>query len=198
MTTIGIIGAGKIGKALATHIAKAGYETLISNSRGPESLDALVRETGNGIKAGTTVEAASADVVILAVPWNRLGEATAGVPSWEGRIVIDATNAILPGFVAADLGGKASSEVVSSLLNGAKVVKAFNTLLAQVLGSSPKEAGGSRVVFYAGNDGASKRIVAEIIERIGFAGVDVGTLDAGGRLQQFPGGPLPTLNLIKL
>jgi predicted dinucleotide-binding enzyme len=132
------------------------------------------------------------------VPWNKLKEATAIVPSWEGRIVIDATNPVLPGFVAADLGGKASSEVVSTLVAGAKVVKAFNTLLAQVLGSYPKEADGSRVVFYSGNDQDAKQIVAEIIDRIGFAGIDLGRLDEGGRLQQFPGGPLPTLNLIKL
>lgn len=198
MTTIGIIGAGKIGKALAMQLTKAGYEPLISNSRGPESLHALVEEIGNGIKAGTATEAASADVVFLAVLWNKLEEATAAIPSLEGRVVIDATNPVLPGFVAADLGGKASSEVVSSLVVGAKVVKAFNTLMAHVLGAGPEEAGGSRAVFYSGNDSEAKRTVAGIIERIGFAGIDLGRLDEGGRLQQFPGGPLPTLNLIKL
>ncbi|MFT2008703.1 NADPH-dependent F420 reductase [Pontibacter sp. 13R65] len=198
MTTIGIIGAGKIGKALATQVTKAGYETLISNSRGLESLDVIVKEIGNGIKAGTVKDAASADVVFLAVPWNKLEEATATVPSWVGRVVIDATNPVLPGYVAADLGGKASSEVVASLVEGAKVVKAFNTLLAHVLSSSPEEAGGRRVIFFSGNDSEAKRVVAEIIERIGFTGIDLGRLDEGGRLQEFPGGPLPTLNLVKL
>ncbi|KAA3439835.1 NADPH-dependent F420 reductase [Rufibacter hautae] len=198
MTKIGIIGAGKIGKAFARHAAKAGYDTLISNSRGPESLRPVVEEIGQGIKAGTTQEAAAADIVFLAVPWNKLEEAVAHVPSWENRVVIDATNAVLPGFVPADLDGQASSEVVASLLPGSKVVKAFNTLLAAVLAANPQEEGGNRVIFYSGNDAEAKRTVLDLINRIGFAGVDLGTLNEGGRLQQFPGGPLPALNLVKL
>ncbi|MFD1758004.1 NAD(P)-binding domain-containing protein [Rufibacter sediminis] len=106
MKTIGIIGAGKIGKAFAQHVAKAGYNAIISNSRGPESLQPVVEAIGHGIKAGTVTEAAAADIVFLAVPWNKLEEAVSGVESWENRLVIDATNAVLPGFVPADLGGR--------------------------------------------------------------------------------------------
>jgi predicted dinucleotide-binding enzyme len=198
MTKIGIIGAGNIGKALAGHVAKAGYETIISNSRGPESLRADVDEIGNGLKAGTVAEAAAADIVFLAVPWNKLQEVVSTVPTWDNRIVIDATNAILPGFKPADLSGQTSSEVVATMVPGAKLVKGFNTLLASVLSANPKEPNGNRVIFYSGNDGDAKKSVSEIIDRMGFAGVDLGSLEEGGKLQQFPGGPLPTLNLIKL
>lgn len=198
MTKIGIIGAGNIGKAFAGHVAKAGYETIISNSREPETLGPVVAEIGNNVKAGTVAEAAAADVVFLSVPWNSLPEALSEVPTWDNQIVIDATNAILPGFVAADLGGKTSSEVVAALVPGAKVVKAFNTLFAAVLASSPQEGGGKRVIFYSGDDTESKKQVLQIIDTIGFAGVDLGSINDGGRLQQFPGGSLTGLNLIKL
>jgi predicted dinucleotide-binding enzyme len=195
---IGIIGAGNIGKALAKHLAHAGYETVLSNRRGPQSLTSMVKEIGNGLKAGTVAEAAAKDVVFLALPWDRLQEVLPGLPKWNNRIVVDATNPILPGFVMAELEGKISSEIVSDWVPGAKLVKAFNTILAAILNSNPKEAGGSRVVFYSGNHDDAKKTVLEIINRSGFAGVDLGRLNEGGKLQQFPGGSLPTLNLIKL
>jgi predicted dinucleotide-binding enzyme len=195
---IGIIGAGHIGKALAKHLSKAGYETILSNSRGPQSLTSVVKEIGHGLKAGTVSEAASQDIVFLALPWVKLQEALSGIADWNNRIVVDATNPILPGFVMADLGDKTSSEIVSDWVPGAKLVKAFNTILAAILNTSPQEAGGNRVVFYSGNHDDAKKTVLEIINRSGFAGVDLGKLNEGGKLQQFPGGPLPTLNLIKL
>ncbi|WP_207434048.1 NADPH-dependent F420 reductase [Sabulibacter ruber] len=198
MTKIGILGAGKIGLAFARHTARAGYDTILSNSRGPESLQAAVAEIGHCIKAGTTEEAATADIVFLSVPWQHLEEAIAPVSSWEGKLVIDATNPVLPGMVAAPLDGKPSSQVVSELLPGARVVKAFNTLLFSLLASDPHEAGGNRVVFYSGDDPAAKKSVLEIISRLGFAGVDLGTLQDSAKLQQFPGGSLPGLNLIQL
>ncbi|WP_026464365.1 NADPH-dependent F420 reductase [Adhaeribacter aquaticus] len=198
MKTIGIIGAGKIGKAFAAHVAKAGYPTIISNSRGPASLTETVEEIGHGIKAGTTAEAASADIIFLSVNWNKVEEALAGISNWENKIVIDATNAILPGFVPADLSGKVSSEIIASLVPGAQVVKAFNTLLAAVLASDPRDEGGNRILFYSGNNAEAKKAVQEIINKIGFAAIDLGKLDEGGRLQQFPGGPLAAQNLIKI
>ena len=92
---IGIIGTGGIGQALAGHIAKAGFETIVSNSRGPESLAALVSKLGPRAKAGTRQEAAQADVVVLAVPWEHVRGALSDLPSWNGRILIDATNPII-------------------------------------------------------------------------------------------------------
>lgn len=90
--TIGIIGAGKIAKAFARQLIKTGYNVAICNSRGPQSMKSLVEDLGIGIKAVTTQEAAQAKIVLLAVQWSHLPKALAGLPPWDGRIVIDATN----------------------------------------------------------------------------------------------------------
>ncbi|GAB3168234.1 NADPH-dependent F420 reductase [Telluribacter humicola] len=194
---IGIIGTGGIGQAFASHVARAGYEVLISNSRGPESLQAVAQQLGGNTRAVTTAEAAGADVLFLSVPWNKLAEVAGTLPSLAGRVVIDPTNAILPGFKPADLGGKTSSEVVAELLPGAKLVKAFNTLPVAILQADPREVGGSRVIFYSGNDSEAKHTLQELLTKTGFAGIDLGNLASGGKMQTFPGGPLATLNLIK-
>jgi len=196
---IGIIGAGGIGQAFAHQVASAGYAVILSNSRGPETLADVVREIGSRAKAGTREEAAQADVVVLAVPWQQVRGALADLPAWNGRILIDATNPVVqPGFRLAELNGSTSSEIVASLAPGARVVKAANTLPVAVLSSDPKQAGGHRVLFMSGNDASAKAEVSGILERVGFATIDLGALATGGRLQQFPGGVLPTLNLIKL
>jgi predicted dinucleotide-binding enzyme len=196
---IGIIGAGAIGRAFAVQAVRAGYEVVLSNRRGPASLAPLVSQLGGRARAGTVAEAAQAEVVFLALPWEQVAPVTASIASWAGRVVIDPTNPILlPGFRLAELGGRPSSEVVASLVPGARVVKAFNTLTPAVLAANPREAGGQRVIFYSGNDSAAKATVAGLLQQMGFAGVDLGLLQEGGKLQQFPGGPLPTLNLLKV
>ena len=195
---IGIIGAGGIGQAFAAHAAKAGYEMILSNSRGPETLADVVSEIGPNAKAGTREEAAAADVVFLSVYWPQVPGALAGLLPWDGRILIDATNAVGPGFTPRDLGGKFSTEVVASQARGARVVKAVNTLPRAVLAADPRVAGGRRVLFMSGDDAQAKHIVGEILERCGFATIDLGGLASGSTLQQFPGGALPTLNLVKL
>jgi predicted dinucleotide-binding enzyme len=78
------------------------------------------------------------------------------------------------------------------------VVKAFNHLRADVLAGDPRADGGRRVLFYSGNDNAAKAEVAALIDRTGFFGIDLGSLAAGGRLTEFPGGPLPNQNLVKI
>jgi predicted dinucleotide-binding enzyme len=197
--TLGIIGSGAIGAAFATTLARAGIDAIISNSRGPESLKELVRELGPSIKAGRREQAASADMVFVAVNWTKLPAALAGLPAWNGRIVIDANNPIeAPLFKPVDLNGRVSSEVFADLVPGARVVKAFNHLRAAVLASDPKADGGRRVLFYSGNDAAAKAEVAALIDRIGFVGLDLGSLAVGGKLAQFPGGPLPNQNLVKV
>jgi 8-hydroxy-5-deazaflavin:NADPH oxidoreductase len=197
--TIGIIGSGAIGTAFARTLSRAGVEATISNSRGPESLKDLVRELGPSIKAGTREDAARADIVFVAVNWTTLRAAMTDLPDWKGRIVIDANNPIeAPLFKPADLGGRASSAVFSDLAPGARVVKAFNHLRAELLASDPRSDGGRRVLFYSGDDTAAKGEIAALIERLGFAGIDLGSLAVGGKLAQFPGGPLPNQNLIKI
>ena len=197
--TIGIIGSGAIGTAFARTLNRAGLKATISNSRGPDSLKDLVRELGPSIKAGTREEAARADIVFVAVNWTKLRAAMAGLPDWKGRIVIDANNPIeAPLFKPVDLDGRVSSAVFADLVPGARVVKGFNHLRAELLATDPRSGGGQRVLFYSGDDAAAKAEIAALIERLDFASIDLGPLEVGGRLAQFPGGPLPNQNLIKI
>jgi predicted dinucleotide-binding enzyme len=195
--THAIIGSGAIGHAIATQFARKRIELIVSNSRGPQSLVDLVRELGPTVRAGSVREAVQADIVILALPFTAVQEAVAAVVGWNNRILVDATNAIeFPAFTPLDLGGRPSSEVVADAVRGARVVKAFNTLPAAVLASDPSLESGRRVVFLSGNDPKANHEVSELIERLGFAAIDLGRLSEGGRLQQF-GAPLVSQNLIK-
>jgi predicted dinucleotide-binding enzyme len=151
MTSIGIIGAGNIGEAFARALVRNGIAATISNSRGPDSLADLVREIGPTITAGTRDEAASKDIVLVAVNWSKLPAALKGLPDFSGRIVIDANNPIEgPLFKPAELHGRLSSEVFTGLVPGARVVKAFNHLQPHLLSGDPAAEGGRRVLFYSG------------------------------------------------
>ncbi|MGD9921720.1 MAG: NADPH-dependent F420 reductase [Pseudorhodoplanes sp.] len=196
--TIGIIGAGNIGAAFAKALGRAGIDAIISNSRGPDSLADLVREAGSSIRAGTREQTAEQDVVLVAVNWSKLPAALAGLPDFGGRIVIDANNPIEgPLFRPADLGGRVSSEVFAGFVPGARVVKAFNHLQPQLLSGDPGAQGGRRVLFYSGDDARAKADIGALIERLGFFGIDLGTLAIGGWLTQFPGGPLSVHHLVR-
>jgi predicted dinucleotide-binding enzyme len=189
---IGIIGAGRLGQAMARVAIRAGRAVVIANSRGSESLASVVSALGEGVSAGTPREAAAADIVVIAVPWDRVRQALAGL-EWNGQIVIDATN----DWGADDLNGRTSSELVAGLVSGARVVKAANTLSAEVLGSDPQEAGGRRVIFVSGDHDDAKAVVAALFESAGFSTVDLGYLDTGGVMQQVHG-PLAGINLIRI
>ena len=194
---IGIIGAGHAGQAFARVAQRAGREVVIANSRGPQSLAAVVEALGTGVSAGTAGEAAASAMVVIAVPWASVPKAVASL-AWDGNIVVDQTNAfVFPDMKPADLGGRSSSEIVAELVEGARIVKAANTLGAALLGSDPHEAGGRRVLFLSGDDGAAKAVVADLFEGAGFFPVDLGDLGTGGPMQQ-AGGPLAGLNLVRL
>jgi len=195
---IGIIGAGAIGMAIARALSHAGVDAVIANSRAPASLAALEAELGPRIRAVTAREAASADLVFLAVNWSKIPGAVRSLGPWDGRIVVDANNPIeAPDFRPFELRGRGSSEVVADMLPGAHVVKAFNHLQPALLAGDPGAEGGRRVLFVAGDDASAKQKVLALIGRLGFFGIDLGTLAVGGRLSQFPGGPLSSLNLAK-
>jgi predicted dinucleotide-binding enzyme len=213
--SIGIIGAGALGSNVARLLAKSGISATIANSRGPESLRGLVKELGPSIKAGTAKEAASADIVLVAVRWVDLEKALGDLPAWNGRIVIDGTNPVAfldpdsaeakdpsnplaaYGIKAIDLGGKHSSEVFRGFVPGARVIKAFNHLDASVL-PDPALSGGLRTLFYSGDDAGAKAEVRKIIEQTGYFLVDLGALDVGGPLASLPFGSLAAVNFIRI
>ncbi|AKU95032.1 hypothetical protein AKJ09_01696 [Labilithrix luteola] len=197
MTTYAIIGSGAIGGALATQFARRGIDVLIANARGPSSLAVLTRTLGPSVRASTVADALRADVVVLAVPFNAVPDVVRQGGSWDGRIVVDATNAVaFPAFQPSDLGGRLSTEVVSDAVPGARVVKAFNTLPAAILASDPEQHGGRRVLFVSGNDSDANAAIGALGERLGFAAIVLGALREGGRPQQF-GGALVALDLVK-
>jgi 8-hydroxy-5-deazaflavin:NADPH oxidoreductase len=188
---IGIIGAGRLGQAIARTALRAGRSVVIANSRGPDSLTSVVSELGDGVSPGTVEQAARASLIVLAVPWDHVSEAVDGI-GWNGKIVIDATN----DWAADDLHGRTSSEIVADLVAPAHVVKAANTLGADVLASDPHEAGGQRVIFVSGDDSDAKKEVVALFEAAGFAAIDLGDLATGGEMQQIHH-PLAGLNLIR-
>jgi 8-hydroxy-5-deazaflavin:NADPH oxidoreductase len=190
--SVGVIGAGRIGQAMAQTALRAGRQVVLANSRGPESLTSVVEALGGGVSAGRVKDAAAAEIVVVAVMLPQVPQAVEGL-DWEGRIVIDPTNDFDPG----DLDGRTSSEVVADLVAPARVVKAANTLAAAVLGSDPHQAGGQRVIFLSGDDAEAKSQVVALFEDAGFFVVDLGGLREGGQMQQV-GAPLAGHNLIHL
>jgi len=142
-----------------------------------------------GYRPGTVADAAACPMVALAVPWASVPSAVDGL-NWAGEIVIDATNAVLfPSLEPAPLGGVTSSEIVAKLVSGAWLVKAANTLGADLLGSDPEEGRGRRVLFVSGDHQPAKDAVVELFDGAGFFTIDLGDLVTGGVVQQ-GGGPL--------
>ena len=213
--SIGIIGAGNLGSNFARALARKNIPAMIASRRGPDALRELTSKIGSSIRPASVADAAQADIVLIALRWGDLESVLRPLPAWNGRIVIDGTNPVAfldpdspdmrdpenplaaLGIKAIDLHGQVSSEVFAKLLPGARVVKAFNHLQVELL-PLPKTADGHRVLFYSGNDADAKAKVANLIAQLDFVGVDLGSLDSGGRLTQIPGGSLAMLNLIKL
>ena len=196
MVSIGIVGAGAVGSAIAAVLARAGIEAKILNRRGPQSLAMLVMGTEPHVTIGTREDVLGADLVFVAVPWTRLGDALGGV-DWTGRIVVDCTNALEgPSFKPVNLHGRTSSEAFATYVPGARVVKALNHILPHLLAGDPRAEGGRRVLYMAGDDADAKAELSAIIDRTGFYRIDLGNLRDGGKLIEFPGGPLPALNMV--
>lgn len=195
--TYAIIGSGAIGSALARRFSSRGIPVSIANTRGPASLLTLAEELGESVQPAEMADALNADVVILAVPFGAVGDAVAAAPDWNGRIVIDATNAIdFSDFSPADLGGRASSDIVVEQVPGAALVKAFNTLPAAVLAQDPEHPAGRRTLFISSDDEEAGGTVAILADRLGFAPIFLGPISKGGALQQF-GGPLVGHSFLK-
>jgi 8-hydroxy-5-deazaflavin:NADPH oxidoreductase len=191
--SIGIIGAGRIGHALGVRFASAGHQVMLSNSRGPDTLGNVVASIEGNVRAGTVEEAATfGDLAAIAIPTQAIRDLPP--EPFAGRLAIDANNYYpdpdwrLPELDADEL---TSSELLASLLPGATVVKAFNTIHSGRLlaDSHPELPAEERLAIpIAGDDPEAKRKVSDLIDQIGFSAVDAGTL-AQTRRQQ-PGAPL--------
>jgi 8-hydroxy-5-deazaflavin:NADPH oxidoreductase len=194
---IGTIGAGEVALAVAREALTRGHEIVLSSRSGPGALADKVSGLGKGASVATVEEAAGLDYVLLAVPWKNVETALHGLPEWNGRVLIDATNPFVethPKLVLADLGGIGASEIVARFAPGARIVKAFNSIVMARFNEGPVKGRAKRVIFVSGDDQESKGVVKDLIESFGFAAIDLGGLVAGGRIQQ-AGGPLAGLDL---
>jgi len=185
---IGIIGAGNIGATAARLFVRAGHRVAISNSRGPETLGALVVEIGENARASTVEEAADfGEVILEAIPFGRYEKLPAD--RLAGKILIDASNYYPGRDGEMDLGGLGSSEVIARHVPDARVVKAFNTMYYETLRTGGRGPDEDRLVlFVAGDDAEAKAVVSRLIEEIGFSPVDIGSLTEGRK--QEPGSPI--------
>lgn len=188
MQTIGFIGAGHIGSQLARLAVAHGYHVVLSNSRGPETLSALVEELGPQARAATpAAAAAAADIAVVTIPLKNYRSVP--VAPLAGKIVID-TNNYYPqrdGHIPAlDDESSTTSELLQAHLPTSKVVKAFNHIHAAALTADAQPAGTSnrRALVIAGDDKAAKDTVARLIDEFGFDVVDAGPLKEGWRIQR--------------
>ena len=188
MQTIGLIGAGHIGSQIARLAVKNGYDVVISNSRGPETLSGLVAELGPRARAASVLEAATAgDIVVVTIPLKNYR--TVPVEPLAGKIVID-TNNYYPerdGHIPElDNESSTTSELLQAHLPTSKVVKAFNHITAAALTTDAQPAGtrNRRALVIAGEDQDAKNVVRRLIDQFGFDTVDAGPLKEGWRIQR--------------
>jgi 8-hydroxy-5-deazaflavin:NADPH oxidoreductase len=202
MATLGLIGAGNIGAQVARLAVAAGYDVVISNSRGPETLTALIAELGPKARAGTALEAAtSGDLVVVAIPLREYR--TVPPEPLVGKIVIDANNYYpqRDGHIPAlDNESTTTSELLQAHLPKSKVVKAFNHIYARELTTDGLPAGSKnrRALVIAGDDVDAKKRVTRLLDEFGFDVVDAGPLKEGWRIQRDTPGYGPRRNAEEL
>jgi len=179
---IGTLGAGVVAQSFAKKALLAGHEVVFSNSRGPESLAALVQKFGPGTSAGTPAQAARQAMVLLSVPWSKVEDTLQSLPSWDGEILIDATNG-LTDEGTIDFGDDSSSESVARLAPGARVVKAMNSIFMENFAKDPVSGDFRRAILVSSDDRSAANDVADLFESFGFAPLLLGSLGKGGRMQ---------------
>lgn len=177
--TYAIIGFGSIGQALAKAFAHNGIEVAVATTRDPESFAADAAALGPTIIPKTLTEAVKADIIILAVRFERHPDVAKALPSWQGKTVVDAMNSNLP---LEKMNGLLSSAFVAQAFSGAKLVKGWNHLLAATLATDPVVEGGHRVVFLSSDDEDAIPPVAALARQLKFAPVNLGKLNEGGAL----------------
>jgi predicted dinucleotide-binding enzyme len=202
MPTIGLIGAGHIGSQVARLAVAQGYNVVLSNSRGPETLSSLIAELGPKARAATPSEAAqAADIAVVTVPLKHYRQVP--VEPLAGKVVID-TNNYYPqrdGQIAElDNESTTTAELLQAHLPTSKVVKGFNHIYAAQLTTDGKPAGtpNRRALVIAGDDAAAKATVTKLLDQFGFDTVDAGPLKEGWRIQRDTPGYGPRRNAEEL
>jgi 8-hydroxy-5-deazaflavin:NADPH oxidoreductase len=189
---VGIIGAGNMGSAFARRVSAAGHDVFIA-SRDIEDARKVAGSVGGKVRAVPQQELADGvDVLIAATPFAQQADALRASGRLDGKTVVEISNPLKPDMSGLAVGHTTSAaEEVAKAAPGAKVVKAFNTVFAQVLGDRPASASAPKVqVFYAGDDDTAKRTVRSLIESMGFEPVDAGPLSNARYLE-----PVGMLNI---
>ncbi len=180
-----IIGFGNVGQALARAFARNGLEVSVATTRDPESFASAAAAIGSEIIPKTLAEAVKADIIFLAVRFESHPGVAKALPTWQGKIIVDVTNAY--GVPPEELGGQPSSKFVAQAFSGGRLVKGFNHLAAAVLDQDPAVHGGRRVVFLASDDDGAAAEIGALAENLGFAPIKLGGLSEGGLLVQARG-----------
>lgn len=180
-----IIGFGNVGQALAKAFARKGIEVSVATTRDPESFASEAAAIGPTIVPKTLADAVKADIIFLAVRFEQHPDVAKALPTWQGKTIVDATNAY--GVSPEKLGGRPSAKVVAHAFAGGKLVKGFNHVVAPVLDEDPAVHGGRRVVFLASDDDDAAAEIGVLAENIGFAPIKLGGLSEGGLLVQARG-----------
>lgn len=180
-----IVGFGKIGQALGRAFARKGIEVSVATTRDPESFASEAAGIGPEIIPTTQPEALKADIIFLAVRFESHPHVAKALPDWQGKIIVDVTNAY--GVPPEQMDGLPSARFVAKAFNGGKLVKGFNHLGAAILDQDPAVNGGKRVVFLTSDDDSAAAEISVLAENLGFAPVKLGGVSEGGLLVQAHG-----------
>ena len=180
---VAIIGAGNVGKALATSITRAGHEVTLSATT-PQNAQAAAKQVGATPAESNVSAVTDSDIVILAIPYAAAGEAVAAEirDAVAGRVVVDATNPMKLDYSGLATDGISAAEEFQARMPQARVVKAFNTVFAANQ-ADPSASGTPIDGYVAGDDADAKRAVLELVESIGLSPLDVGPLSSARQLE---------------
>ena len=183
--TISILGAGNVGMALGQAFTRRG-EHVVFGVPDPQKYAAAVAALGEKARLASTAEAiAASDLVILAVPHAATAGIAQGVPDWQGKVLVDATNPLAPGLAGLTLGTTTSgAEVLAQQARGARVVKAFNSTGAENMADA-RYPSGTPWMPVCGDDAQARARVLALATLIGFDAVASGPLAAARYLEPF-------------
>jgi predicted dinucleotide-binding enzyme len=183
---IGIIGSGNVGGTLGKAWSRHGHDVFFGMRRADEAQAKALVDEARKAKAGLVEEAARfGDVILLATPWEAAREALETAGDLPGKILIDATNPLLPGLAGLDLGTTTSAgELIAGWAQGARVVKCFNTVGFNIMANASFSQG-EVALFYCGDDVEAKKVVADLATELGFEALDAGPLTQCRLLEPF-------------